>query len=508
MTNFISVYFFIFIIITLFLYFLFPIKYRWFLLLASSIFFYSSAGVDSLIFLGLAAITAYAIARNIEDVYSEQKNNKKTAKMLLVLGIGIILVMLLYAKIGSSITDAITNIFTLKQIGFREIIPLGISYYTFSIIGYMLDVYWKKEKAEHNFFKFLLYMIYFPHIIQGPIPRYKRLAPQLIEGHKFSYKNLCYGLQRIIWGYFKKMVIADRFALLTHEVFNNYSQYEGFIFIVAAVCSSIELYCDFSGCMDIVSGISEIISIHLDENFRRPFYAKGTAEFWHRWHITLGSWFKDYVYMPLVSNRTLAKLCQKSKKTIGNRFAKNLMTVFPLAVVWLLTGIWHGTGMNYVLWGCYWGSIIIISSVFAPEFKKLTNFLHINTNSKGYETFQIIRTFLFYMGSRLLTAPHDLNSSFEIIQRIFKNFNIWIFFDETLYEIGLDRKDFWIGLFAVLILWKVNSLEEKGIKVRDKISSFPLILRWCIYYSLIISIIIFGIYGSGQSGNTFIYMNY
>lgn len=509
MISFISIRFFIFVGITVLLYFLFPSKHRWLVLLGSSIYFYFCTGVESLIFILLAANVAYITTLNIDAIYhSDKLNQKKKAKCHLIVGISFVLIMLLYAKTGSSLADALKNIFSLKSIGFYEIVPLGISYYTFSIIGYMTDVYWKREKTEHNFFKLLLYMIYFPHIIQGPIPRYKRLAPQLTEGHSFNYKNMCYGMQRIIWGYFKKLIIADRFALLTSEVFDNYTHYEGLIFIVAAICAAIELYCDFSGCMDIVLGVSEMMSIYLDENFQRPFFAKSASEFWHRWHITLGTWFRDYVYMPIVSSPALAKICQNAKKTFGSRFAKSLMSIIPLSAVWLLTGIWHGTGANYIVWGCYWGSIIIISTVFAPEFKKIPKQLHINTSSKYYHIFQMIRTSLLYIGSRLITAPADLETSSIIIQKIFSKFNIWVLFDETLYDIGLDRKDFWVGIIAVLLLWKVSCVQEKGIKVRDKIASYPLLLRWCIFYAGILAILIFGIYGSNQGGNSFIYMNY
>lgn len=508
MITFISIQFFIFLGITLFLYFIFPLKNRWFVLLGASIYFYAQTGLPSIIFLLFAANIAYSTARIIEENYYNETPNKKKARLYLITGISLILILLVYTKLGKSIFDAIKNILSLKQIGFQEILPLGISYFTFSIIGYMTDVYWKKIKAEHNCLKFLLYMIYFPHIVQGPIPRYNRLASQLIDGHTFNYKNFCFGLQRMMWGYFKKMVIADRLALLTNEVFENYTSYEGLIFLIASIYAAVELYCDFSGCMDIALGCSELVSIHLDENFRRPFYAKSAAEFWHRWHITLGTWFKDYVYMPIVSSPFLSKLCQHAKKTFGRRFARNLMSIIPLAVVWFLTGLWHGTGLNYILWGCYWGIIIIISTVFAPEYKKLTKTLKINTNSKSYHCFQIFRTCLLYFGSRLITAPGDLKVTTEIIHRIFLKFNIWILFDETLYDIGLDRKDFWIGILAIIILWKVSSLQEKGIKVREKIASYPLILRWLIYYAGILSIIIFGIYGSNQSGNTFVYMNY
>lgn len=508
MINFVSIWFLIFILITLFLYFLFPIRFRWLVLLTASIFFYSFSGLESFIFILLATNIAYVTARNIENINSSENYNRKKAKRYLLLGIAATLCMLLYSKIGSSLIIALKNILSLNSLSFNEIIPLGISYYTFSIISYMTDVYWKKQNAEHNYFKFFLYVSYFPHILQGPIPRYKKLASQLYEGHTLNYKNLCYGLQRMIWGYFKKLIIADRFALLTSEVFENYSSYEGIIFIIAAFFAAIELYCDFSGCMDIALGFSEILSIHLDENFRQPFYAKSSAEFWHRWHITLGLWFKDYIYMPIVISPTLAEISQKSKKIINSRFAKNLMTIIPLTAVWILTGLWHGTGANYIIWGCYWGSIIIISTLFATEYKKLIKTLNINTSSKYYKRFQILRTCSLYIFSRLLTVPSSLEASREIILKIFKNFNIWVLFDETLYDIGLDRKDFWIGIMAILILWKINSLKEKGIRVRDKIASYPIILRWLIYYFGILSIIIFGIYGSEHVGTTFTYMKY
>lgn len=507
MITFISIYFLIFVAITLLIYFLCPGKYQWLVLLVSSIFFYSFAGTESLIFIIFASIIAYMTARNMELIYNQEQPSKKKARQCLMAGIVIVLFLLAYAKIGSSVANAVQNIFSLKSIGFQEIIPLGISYYTFSIIGYMADVYWKKQKAEHNYLKFLLYMIYFPQILQGPIPRYRRLAPQLCESHAFRYKSFCYGSQRIIWGYFKKLVIADRLALLTSEVFSHYESYEGLVFVLAILCSAIELYCDFSSCMDIALGISEIMSIHLDENFMRPFFAKSAAEFWHRWHITLGTWFKDYIYMPLVSSPRLARLCQNAKKLLGSRFARSLMAVVPLATVWILTGLWHGTGMNYILWGCYWGILIILSTIFAPEFKKLKKSLGIQQSSHSYQIFQMIRTTLLYMGSRLLTAPGNLKATSEITRRIFEKFNIWILFDETLYEIGLDRKDFWVCAVAILILWKVSSMQERGIPIRDKISSYPLPIRWCIYYAGILSVLIFGIYGSGQS-NPFIYMKY
>lgn len=510
MISFLSIEFLIFTAATFLLYFVFPEKWRWMILLGMSLYFYGRCGVKDLLFILATAGIAYMITCNIEMIYNTTNPDKKIARKYLSAGIGVILTLLLYAKVGSKAVNAVYYIFFDQKVDFQTVVPLGISYYTFSVIGYMADVYWKKETVEHNYLKLLLYMIYFPHILQGPIARHKKLAHQLAEGHPFQYKNFCYGFQRMVWGYFKKMVIADRFAMITREVFGNYEAYEGFVFVFAALCASIELYCDFSGCMDIVLGISEAMSIRLDENFQRPFFSKSVAEFWRRWHITLGTWFKDYVYMPLAINPRLIKFCQAGRKRFGSRFAKNLMHAIPLFIVWFLTGLWHSTGLNYIVWGIYWGLLIILSTIFTPEIKKITMKLEINTESGWYRMFRILRTFTLFLMSRFLTAPGDISITGAIIQRIFTKWNPEIFADGTLYTIGLDQWDFWAGVLAVLILWLVEYFQERGIRIRDRIASYPLILRWGIYYAGIFAILIFGIYGSDVSKgtDTFIYMYY
>ena len=351
-------------------------------------------------------------------------------------------------------------------------------------------------------------MVYFPHILQGPIARHRLLAHQLIEGHAFEYTRFCYGLQRMVWGFFKKMVIADRFSIIVTTVFNNPSEYTGLIFVVAILAAAIQLYCDFSGCMDIALGISECMGIKLEENFQRPFFSKSAAEFWRRWHITLGAWFKDYVYMPLAISPVLIKLSQKTKDKFGKRFAKSFMTVIPLVAVWLLTGIWHGTGWNYVVWGCYWGAIIIVTNVFALEIKTLTNKLHIDTSAPWWGWWQMVRTFLIFCGGRLLTAPGDLATTWEIIQRMFAEFNIWILFDGTLWRLGLDYPDFCVGILATVLLWWVSLQQEKGIVMRDKVAALPIVLRWSVYYAGIFAILILGMYGPGYEASSFVYMNY
>ena len=516
--NLISVTFLIFLTVLFIIYFILPLKVRWMWLLIGNCVFYACGGWKSLPFLFTAELIAYAfplwikaVYRRAEESVGTKKNDpavKRRARWILLLGVLLLLSMLVYSKSAEKIMIAFASIFHGEILSFPVIIPLGISYYTFAAIGYMADVYWKKDEAERNPLKLFLYLTYFPHITQGPIPRHKRLAPQLTEGHRFEYNRVCFGLQRIIWGLFKKLVIADRFALIVREVIGNYEKYEGLTLVVAVMASAIQLYADFSGCMDIVLGISEVLGITLEENFQRPFFAKSAAEFWRRWHITLGAWFKDYVYMPLVVSPFLMKLSNGARKVFGKRFARCLLSIIPLIVVWLLTGLWHGTGKNYIAWGAWWGGIIIFSTVFAPELKKLTKLLHINTNSIYWQVFQMVRTFLLFCVGRLLTAPGHLRQSWEIVKRTCSRWNPWIFFDGTLYQLGLDRPDFWVGILSLLFLWYISVQQEKGVRIRQKIASYPIVIRWAIYYGAVFAVLIFGMYGSGHSAGGFIYAQY
>lgn len=386
--------------------------------------------------------------------------------------------------------------------------PLGISYYTFSLIGYMADVFWKKGKAETNYFKLLLFTAYYPKILEGPISKQRNVAPQLVEGHRFDYQRVCFGLQRVVWGFFKKWVIADRLAIIVTYVFKDVEGFCGSQILAAAIFGAFQLYCDFSGCMDIGLGISECFGIVLEENFRRPFFSRTAAEFWRRWHISLGVWFKDYVYMPLSVSPGLMKIARGIKKLVGRRAAKNFMTIIPLSVVWLLTGLWHGTGINYILWGCYWGILIILTTVFDPEIRKFTKWLRIPTESKGYALFQQIRTFFLFVFARLITLPGSLEETGAAIRKIFTEFQFWKLFNGSLLTEGVDEKRLFIAFLGLLLLWVVSKQEEKGQGYREWIAARPIVLRWAIYYVAIFAVLIFGAYGSSYNASAFVYMQY
>lgn len=524
--TFLSGIFFVFLIVMAAVYFAVPLRMRWLVLLVSSLVFYAASGLEMLPFLLAAALIAYAAARRMERIYEADANwirecapsreekrerqlvSKKRSKRILTAALVLLIGMLIYTKAAGRLFSALGSIFaggTLDWV--RVIVPLGISYYTFSAVGYLADVYWKKEKAEQNFGHFLLFLCWFPQILQGPIARHKKLAPQLAEGHAFDYRRVCFGLQLALWGYFKKLVIADRLLIFVNEVFGNFSQYTGVVFIVATLFSSIQLYCDFSGCMDIARGISQIFGIELEKNFDHPFFSKSAAEFWRRWHITLGAWFKDYVYMPLVISPRVIKLAQRVQKVCGKRAGKAVMSIVPLGAVWLLTGLWHGTGYNYIAWGLYWGGIIIFSTVFAQEIKKLNAFLHINTEAESWKIFQMIRTFLLFSLGRLITVPGHLRTTLDVVRNTLRSLDVWSLFDGALYEYGLDRKNFQLALVSIVVVWCVSMLQKQG-SVRERIAGYNSVARWMIYYAALFAVIIFGIYGAGYDASAFLYMAY
>ena len=503
----ISYWFIFFFFITAAVYYILPKKIRYLALLAASLFFYVQGGFGQLPLLLIAGMTTYGSALCIQRIYGKDPANKNGARIPFWFGVAFLLLMLVTVKAGRAVMESLAGLLQGQGITMEIIIPLGISYYTFAAVGYLADVYWKKDSAERNPLKLLLYLCYFPQILQGPIPKHKKLASQLGEGHSFDYNRVCFGLQRALWGYFKKMVIADRLSLMTAHVFTNYQRYSGLVFVFGLMGAVFQLYCDFSGCMDIAIGISEVFGITLDENFRRPFFAVSAAEFWRRWHITLGTWFKDYVYLPLSIDPRLMKLAKYCKKKGWKRTSRNVLTVIPLAVVWILTGLWHGTGADYVVWGIYWGMLIILSSVLAPEIQKINRRLGLTKEKRWWHLLQQWRTFVLYMIGRLLTIPGNLLTSRWIGRRIFF-WNPWVLSDGTLWNLGWDAKDMWVIILGLLLLWRVSCAQEQGLNIREEIAKWPLPFRWAVYFAGVFIVLIFGVYGKGVSAGSFAYMNY
>lgn len=474
-------------------YFIAPKKVRWWVLLLASLWFYWAAAGKKAFLAALVTVAfTYFAALALERSAADKRKKKLTMSSAAVALVGLLVVFKLfkYAPEDSR----------------WFFVPLGVSYYTFSLVGYLADIYYRKAAPERSFPKLLLNTLYYPKVMQGPISKFRELGPRLAQGHPFSYERLCLGLQLALWGCFKKYVIADRAALLVTQVFGNFSTYNagGALLLLLTFLATVRHYCDFSGYMDIAIGVSQILGITLEENFRRPFFSKSAAEFWRRWHITLGVWFKDYVYMPLVIHPRLIKLSARVKNRFGKRAGKAVLSVVPLAVVWLLTGLWHGTGLDYVLWGCYWGAIIICSNVFAPELKKLTAFFKINVKARPWQLFQILRTFVIFQFGLLLSTLVGRAGLGRWFAQLFTNFRPGALLDGTLYTLGVPKANIVVLFPAILILFLGELCQERG-PVREKIARLPGPGRWVLYAAGFLTVLLFGVYGAGYSTSGFAY---
>lgn len=523
--TYLSITFIIFLICTALLYYIFPRRIRWCVLLIASAVFYLQAGYDKFLVVTVTSLVVWLASGAVDRQYrkAEQEAAKqgiggkekaallagykrRCRNLILIPALCLVVGMLAYCKFWEMLAEVLWQAFTLDG-SWEVIVPLGISYYTFSSVGYLLDVYWRKAGHIRNYFKFLLCVLYFPQVVQGPIARCHRLEKELFGEHPFDFQQVCFGMQLMLYGYAKKMILADRLALYTSAVFGNLHDYEGLVVLIAVFASAFQIYMDFSGCMDIVRGASQIFGITLERNFDHPFFSTSTAEFWRRWHITLGTWFKDYVYMPVAVSKWLLRLVTGIRNRFGKGAAKVVNTVIPLLIVWLLTGIWHGTGWNYVVWGLYYGVIIICSTVFAGQYRKLAGKLHIDMTTREYRHFQMARTFFVFAGGRLITAPGTLADTWTAVKRMFSGFNPWIFWDGTLYGMGLDYKDWCVVMIGLLLVRRVSIMQEKG-SVREAIARRNIVLRWAIYYGAFFAILIFGMYGAGYHASDFIYGNF
>ena len=493
--TFTSGYFLIFFAVVILMYYMVSAKDRWAVLLIGSLLFgLVGGGIQIILYPLVMTSLVYSAAIIIENTDKKERKKRRFFFTLIVL---ILIAVLTLVKCDVK--------FNLK---FMSIVfPIGISYYTFSMISYLADIYWGKDKAERNLFRLILFIIYFPKMIQGPISRHKALAQQLAEGHYFCYQDFCFGLQLMIWGFFKKLVISERAGIVVSQVVDHYENYGGGILFITIMLSAVQVYCDFSGYMDIAIGASQTLGIRLEQNFDHPFFSKSAAEFWRRWHITLGTWFKDYLYMPLVISPRLIKLSGWIRKHIGKQVGKAVMTVVPLTVVWILTGLWHGTGLNYIVWGIYWGSIIIFSTLCNKRIKWFTEWLHIDTQSSSWKMFQMVRTFLLFSFGRLITVPGNLGVSIEILKKFVTDSRIWELVDGTIYTLGLDRINFQLMLVSIGILWIVGILQEKG-KIREGVAKWNFVFRCLFYCAAIWSVMVFGMYGPDYDANAFLYMNF
>lgn len=517
--------FIVFMTILVALYYLLPKKFQWFVLLAASATFYLASGWQGMIFILVTVISQYLLALALErknaemakELASKELDGKQTKqvkqryaakkKRYVLFSVLINLGILCFFKFADSAATLIDRIFGMQAGPLEFLVPLGLSYYTFKSIGYVIDVYRGRVKAQRNILKLALFISYFPALLQGPIDRYEDLADQLVAEHSFEYRRFTFGLQRMLWGYIKKLVIAERITVIVNAVVGSYVQegYVGFIMLAAMALYGFEIYADFSGGIDVVCGLSEIFGISMTENFRRPFFAASVAEYWQRWHITLGAWMRTYVFYPLSLSPTFNKLGKKCRKTFGDRFGKLIAPSIASFITFFLVGMWHGVGWNYVMYALYNAFFVSTGTLFENVYAKGRAIFKINEEWKLWRLFQMVRTFFIVMISRYMGLAKDVEDILLGLRAAFTHFNPGVFFDGSFFQLGLSKKNLLVMALSIIGLVIVDYIQERGIPIRETIAKQNIILRWCIYYAAIFGLLIFGMYGPGYDAASFVY---
>ncbi|MCM1266485.1 MAG: hypothetical protein NC302_01160 [Bacteroidales bacterium] len=507
-----SFYFLCFFAVLLILYYGIPRRFQWGFLLLCSVSYCLLSGQGALICYPLLSVAAcYAGTRFLAAAPAEaEKRRRGILALTIVVNIGI-LFALKYVNFVSNTVNGLVRIFGGPEKilpGSALLAPLGVSFYTFTLLGYVMDVYYGLAPMQKNFGKLLLYGLYFPNLISGPILQYRERAEQFFALHAFDYRQVTRGLQRMVWGFFKKLVIAERLGVLVDTVYGSYETYSGAYIWVATVCYAFQLYTDFSGCMDIVLGLSESLGIVLPENFQTPFFSKSVAEYWRRWHITLGVWMKDYVFYPLLRSKLFTDLNRKLKEKCGKKRGKQLATFAAMFVLWFTVGVWHGGDWKFVIgsgllhW-CY----IVSEELLAPGFARLLDKMRLNAEGRLVTGFRILRTFFLVCIGDLFFRAASTGDAFSMLAGAVRCLNPEILWDGSLFTLGLDGIETAVAALSLLLLWAVSLMQRKG-SVRDMIAKKPLPLRWLLWYALLFAVILLGYYGPGYSASEFIYQGF
>jgi len=523
-----SVAFLAFVAVLVVVYYILPMKCRWVWLLLASLYFYVSYDPKLSLWLFGTVFCIYIaglILQSYNDKYdkllaacevSEKKAIKKQAKSekskISVIFVTMLVLVWIGFKFGAKFVNMYRGIVgnTDEQMS-AFVAPLGLSFFILIAISYVVDIKRGKIEAQKNPLKLLLWLGYFPQMIQGPIVRYKDTSDALIKGNHFEEKNIVFGAQLMLWGYFKKLMIANYASVMVSTIFS--SRHLGFEYVVGIVLYAMQIYCDFSGGIDIISGISQMLGIMLLANFKRPYFSKSIEEYWRRWHISLGAWFKDYIFTPLSISSTANKMAKHTRKIFGTKLGNMIPTYIALIIVWTANGVWHGAGVNYLLYGFYNGVLITLGMQFGKKLASFAdNVLKINRNTFSWQLFQMLRTFSLICFGRFLFKSDSLIETGRIYKDMFTHFNPWIFFDDTLYTYGLNDKQFHVMMVSVFVLVIVSILQEifqnQGSSLRMKIAEQNLIFRGGLFFVALIVVLIFGMYGPGFNAGDFIYMKY
>ncbi len=476
-----SIEFMIFFPVVTILYFILPHKIRWFLLLASSCLFYMAFVPKYILILGFTIVIDYIAGILIDKM---KGNNKRIFLIIsIVTNVGILFVFK-YFNFFNENAERLANMigWNYPISSLSIILPIGLSFHTFQSMSYIIEVYRGKHKPEKHFGIYALYVMYYPQLVAGPIERPQNMLWQFHTKHSFDASRTVAGLKLMAWGFFKKLVIADNLALAVNAAYKNPEAVSGLTLVLATYFFAFQIYCDFSGYTDIARGASRIMGIELMENFKLPYFAKSISEFWRRWHISLSSWFTDYVYISLGGNR-----CAKWK------WQRNLMIVF------LLSGLWHGAAWTYVIWGGLNG-LYLVSALWTKGLRdKLTHFTRLDRVPSLQKVIKVLISFNLICFSWIFFRASSFSNARFIVKKIFTDLSLNINFT----SVGITKYQVVLCCCVVMFLIIVQLFQRSRV-LSDEIAKRPIVIRWGLYYAGLILMILFGVFNT----STFIYFQF
>ena len=529
----------VFALLTILVYYLMPSKkYQWVVLLIASFIFYMYNSYRFAFYIVCTTASIYFAAKYIEDyarstkelakqkktelsrseIKAFKKERKKREQLILalalILNFGILFILKYYNFMVGGLFELLG--FSKGETPFIKLfLPLGISFYTFQATGYLIDVYRGLVDAERNFFKFALFVSFFPQTIQGPISEFEQLGNQLTQEHKPEWIRFKLGCQLILWGLFKKLVIADRAIYFIQKCTNHYTQYNGLVIFLVGLTYALQLYTDFSGGIDISRGIAKILGIDMIDNFKRPYFSQSLGEYWRRWHISLGAWMKKYVFYSLAMSNTFMKLSNRIKRgekkpsAVRMHLAKTLPSALAIFVVFMFVGLWHGANSKYVAFGVWNGAILMLSMLFKPVFLRMNEIFHVKDTSFFWKLFRIIRTFILVLVGYYFDIAKDFKSAVDMMSRSVFDWNISLAMQQ-LPKMLPQIQDHIILFVASMILFVCSILQERkdAESPGELTHSHSAVLQWIVIFIEILLVAIFGVSGTGADPADFVYMQF
>ena len=497
------------------LYYLVPKRAQWLLLLLTSMAFYLAGGAKRAVWLVLVAGLTWLAglllekqnARPAPDKAAKtavRRVKKRICAACLVLCFGLLYLMKYWNFTASALPPAIGD----KLPRWDFVVPLGLSYFIFQAAGYVIDVYRGKYPAQKNPLKYGLFVSFFPQMVQGPISRYDQLAPQLLSARGLDWRDLKFGIQLCLGGYFKKLVIADRAAVLVNAVITENCPYGGAVVACGILFYCIQLYCDFSGGIDITRGVARMFGIDMAENFRRPIFAASLTDYWRRWHITLGAWMRDYVFYPLSLSRGFGKISRWARAHIRGTGGKIFATSLATFIVYLIIGVWHGANFRYIAFGLWNGVLITASLLLEKTFLRWKSALHIDDKSAAWRVFMTLRTGLLVFVGRYFTRAPRLRSVFTLLKTTVLHPQPSQLLDGTLLSLGLAKTDFLVVALALAVLLTLECFQERGVHIRPALEKKPGFVQWLAVTALLLAVLLLGVFRAGYIPSGFIYTQF